>query len=132
MTSKRFFQWAAPVALVFLGSACAGFEPLEPEVGSPRGIPEGPGVLSGEEGGVGYAFGKKKKKEADDQHTATAAQPTDSGMSSQAVQEVTELEEYRRFKEWQKAKHDPESTEYKEFQRWKEWRAYQEWQRQSE
>ena len=89
------------LALVLAGCGAEPFE-YHPQTE----IPEGPGMLSGEEGAFLLYSDKKKKAEK----------------SSEEFREFQDFQEFRRWKE-----SDQNTAEYREFQEWREWKTYKTW-----
>lgn len=114
-------------------------------------IPEGPGLLSGEDGEFtvydskkGGAFWKQAKTESPE--AAAASKPADAktpavtGEAAETKPAITpeEAKEYQEFQEWKKEqkafrefqqwkRSNTGSAEYQEFREWQEFKTYQEW-----
>lgn len=107
----RRWRWIAAVYCVLLVS-CAG-KPFEYR---PQGdIPEGPGMFSGEEGGL-VLYSDEKKREAAKRAKASVPLSED---------EYRDFQQFQEFKHWKEANKD--SAEYREFREWQEWNAYRAW-----
>ncbi|PXX94769.1 hypothetical protein CR157_21335 [Halomonas sp. LBP4] len=95
------------ILTVGLLTGCAG-QPTE--FRSDRETPEGPGMLSGEEGGW-VLFGEKRRQRSEE--SSSGGPLPDEG-------------EFREYQEWKERAR--ESGEYEEFQDWLRWREYRRWQ----
>jgi len=96
---------------------------------SDREIPEGPGIFTGEDGGLTYSgdpLGLKDEDESADT-AKEGAKPSDATGSA----DFSDYEEFQQYKEFQRWKENAQgSSEYREFQDWREWKEYRRWQRQ--
>ncbi len=104
---------------VLLAAALAGCGGKPFEYHSGNEIPKGPGLLSGESGGLVFSRDKKDVKAA----------PPPAGAQAQAVAgdaaEFREFQEFQEFRRWKEAAKD--TPEFREFQDWREWKAYRSW-----
>jgi len=132
----------APLAL----SGCGG----KPFVYNPPSeIPEGPGVLSGEDGEFTLYDSKSKKGGKRSKATAEAGAPVaetsgteKTGGAVAAGEIIPDSKEYREFQDFQEWKKDKSefkdfqewkkskqgAKEYQEFQEWKKWKEFKKWQ----
>lgn len=84
----------------------------------PGEVPEGPGMMTGEEGAVRFGDDESTQESQEESADTPAGRPADC-----ACPEGRELEAYREFLRW---KADAVGTpEYQEFQDWREWRREQ-------
>lgn len=91
----------------------AGCNATPTDYRSQREIPEGPGMLSGEEGRFVLFEGRRAGGGGE-----AAPGPADE----QAFREFQRFQEYQAWKEQAR-----ESGEYQEFREWLRWREYQRW-----
>ncbi len=110
----------------------------------PSEIPEGPGVLSGEDGEFTIYDSKSdkggKKSKATAETDVPAAEKTDAAVAagdkmpdSKEYLEFQEFQEWKKdkrefkeFQEWKKSKQG--AKEYQEFLEWKKWKEFKKWQ----
>jgi hypothetical protein len=105
---------------VLLAAALAGCGGTPFAYHSQREIPEGPGLLTGESGGLVYS--SKRVKAVPPPATAqTVAGDAAGAASGQSL----EFREFREFRRWKETASD--TPEFREFQDWREWKAYRSW-----
>ncbi|MBW1641974.1 MAG: hypothetical protein JRJ76_03970 [Deltaproteobacteria bacterium] len=97
----------------------------------PSEIPEGPGILSGEDGEFTIYDSKSdkggKKSKATAETDVPAAEKTDAAVAAgEKMPDSKEYLEFQEFQEWKKSKQD--AKEYQEFQEWKKWKEFKKWQ----
>ena len=99
----------------------------------PSEIPEGPGVLSGEDGeftlydSKSNKRGKKSKAAAEtDVPAAEKSGAEKTGATVAAGEKMPDSKEYLEFQEWKKSKLG--AKEYQEFLEWKKWKEFKKWQ----
>jgi len=98
---------------------------------SDREIPEGPGMLSGEDGGLTYSGDPLGLKDEEPKDEAQAGGETAPGASKTGTGEFSDYQEFLQYQEFQRWKETAQGTaEYREFQDWREWKEYRRWQRQ--
>lgn len=121
-TTFRPFALILLLALSLAMTACAGSrgEPLQ--YTDRDEIPEGPGLLTGEDGAFTLEFGDNAPDQKDD------------GASESDTSDVS-YQEFKAFKQYQESGQQDSGTldderlsrEYEEFQRWRESQEYQDW-----
>ena len=137
MTTRQAIAIVLVAAAAVL--AACGAKPLDYTPVSE--IPEGPGVLTGEEGEYTIFDSKTRDTQKEPAAKPTAgsgpAEPSDSaaGTAGQA-HDAREFEEFQRwtkdkqdfeeFQRWKKSEQG--SKEYQEFLEWQKWREYKKWQ----
>jgi hypothetical protein len=94
-------------------SACGG-KPFEYR--SSTEIPEGPGLLTGEQGAIVLAGPASTRTPGSPGRRGDALAPADSA----------EFADYEAFREFRRAKEN-RSPEYREFLEWKEYQQYRDW-----
>ena len=102
----------------------------------PSEIPEGPGVLSGEDGEFTLYDSKSdkggKKSKAAVEAGASAAEISGADKTDAAVaagKKMPDNKEYLEFQEFQEWKTSKQGAkEYQEFQEWKKWKEFKKWQ----
>ena len=102
----------------------------------PSEIPEGPGILSGEDGEFTLYDSKSGKGGEKPKVAAEAGAPVaeisgaeKTGGAVAAGEKIPDSKEYREFQdfqEWKKSKQG--AKEYQEFQEWKKWKEFKKWQ----
>ena len=106
-------------------------------------IPEGPGVISGEDGEFtvydSNAASKKKDPAAKAKAGPGDVEPsTVTGTAAAPAVQTEEASEYQEFQQWKKdqaayeefqqwKQSEKGSQEYREFQEWQKWREYKKW-----
>lgn len=105
---------------VVLAAALAGCGGKPFAYHSQSEIPAGPGLFTGESGGLVYS--SRKVKADPPPATAQAAAGDAVGGPSAEFREFQEFREFRRWKETAK-----DTPEFREFQDWREWKAYRSW-----
>ena len=107
-------------------------------------IPDGPGVLSGEDGEFTVYDSKAASKKTEQAADAKAGpreveSSAATGAAAAAAGQTDEAREYREFQQWKKDKaafeefqqwkqSEQGAEEYREFQQWQKWREYKKWQ----
>lgn len=119
----------ALLALPGCGGKPFGYNP-------PSEIPEGPGILSGEDGEFTLYDSKsskvEKKSKAAVETGAPSSEISDAEKAGAAVatgENIPDSKEYREFQdfqEWKKSKQG--AKEYQEFLEWKKWKEFKKWQ----
>ena len=118
-------RWLPMILLPALLAGCGlKHEPYQ----SDREIPEGPGMLSGKDGGLRYS-GAPLGLRDEDEAERKAQEGGEAAPGGSA--DFSDYEEFRQYKEFQRWKETAQgSPEYREFQDWREWKEYRRWQRQ--
>jgi len=109
---------ARPWRVVLLAAIAAGCSAQPASYRSAAEIPEGPGMLSGREGGFALYSNRDAKGGG-----APSVAPTGGG----------EISDFREFQRWKAANRDtPEYREFLDWREWREWQAYQAWRKRRE
>ena len=122
------------VSIVLLSLPGCGGKPFV--YNPPSEIPEGPGILSGEDGEFTLYDSKSGKGGEKPKVAAEAGAPVaeisgaeKTGGAVAAGEKIPDSKEYREFQdfqEWKKSKQG--AKEYQEFQEWKKWKEFKKWQ----
>jgi hypothetical protein len=129
VNTKQFRWLFASLAVVVTGCGTQHFS-----YRSDSEIPEGPGLLTGEEG----VFVLYSDREAKVGSTAASGSSVPLSGKSDASDTTaarsssvdSELRDFQDFKRWKEANRD--SPEYREFREWQEWKAFRAWKRNAE
>lgn len=112
--------------MLLLAGVLAGCSVQPSEYRSDKEIPEGPGMISGQDGRL-LLF--SNTVQADDRPLLGRgrsgdgdAAPSEVGADEQAFREFQRFQEYQAWKEQAR-----ETGEYQEFREWLRWREYQRW-----